>query len=55
MKILAHVQYDTKTVQLFRSADIGMLNLHLRRDTKCQTVAKIQEKVVVRLWSSAHV
>ena len=55
MKISAHVQHDTKTVQLSRSAKVGGLNLYIEHSTKSETVAKIQDKQVAKLWSNGYV
>ena len=44
-----------KTIQLFRSANIARLNLHIKQSTKCETVAKIQDTYVAKLWSNEHV
>jgi hypothetical protein len=55
MRILAHVQYGTKTIQLFRLADIGRLNLYRKRNTKYETEAKTRDKQVTYLWSNDDV
>jgi hypothetical protein len=44
-----------KNAQICRSANIRRLNLRIKRRTKCETVAKIQDKKVARLWSNEHV
>jgi hypothetical protein len=49
MRISAHVQYDTSNIELFRSANIWRLNLHRKYNTKCETVAKIQDMQVIKL------
>jgi len=41
MRISAHIQYGTKAIQLFRSVNVGRLNLHIKHNTKCESVAKI--------------
>ena len=48
-EVLAHLQYDTKTIHPFISASIGRLNLHIKRTTKCDSVAKIQGTWVAKL------
>jgi len=51
-----HTQYDRKTIQIFLSRPTsGGINLHLKRNTKCETVAKIQHTQVAKLWSNDHV
>jgi hypothetical protein len=40
---------------IFRSANIGRLNLHRNNDTKCETVRKIKNKQVAKLWRCDHV
>jgi len=41
MKIFAHIQYGAKAILLFSSVNVGGLNLHIKHNTKCETVAKI--------------
>ena len=48
MRIPAHVQNNT-TTEPFGSAKIWRLNLHTRRRTKCESVAKIQETMVAKV------
>ena len=33
---------DTKIVQIFRSANTGRLNLHMKQNSECETEANIQ-------------
>ena len=42
MRISSHVQFDTKIVQFFRSANTGKLKLHLKQNSECETVASIE-------------
>ena len=35
--------------------NIGRLNLYIKRSTKCEVVAKIQDAHVAKLWGSDHV
>jgi hypothetical protein len=54
----AHTQYDRKTihVQIFLiRPTYGGINLHLKRNTKFETVAKIQHTQLAKLWSNGHV
>jgi hypothetical protein len=44
-----------KNTQAFGSANTGRLNLHLKRRTKCETVAEIQDTQVAKFWSNEHV
>jgi len=39
----------------FRSVNVGRLNLHRKHDTKCETVTKIKDKQVAKLWPCDHV
>jgi len=39
----------------FRLANIGRLNLHRKHGTKCETVTKIKDKLVAKLWHCDHV
>ena len=55
MRIAAIVQYDTKIIRLFKLTNIWMLNLNTKRDTKCETMAQIQDKPVVNLSNNNHV
>jgi hypothetical protein len=55
MNTAAYVQCDTKTIQLFRAANMGSGNLHIKRRTKCETVAKIQDTQVASLWINGHI
>jgi len=54
MRISAH-EYDTKTIQLFRLANIGRLKLYRKYSTKYVTVATTQDKQVAKLSSNEHV
>jgi len=38
---------NIKTIQFFRSANMGRFNLHIKRSVECETVAK--------LWSNDRV
>jgi len=38
---------NIKTIQLFRSANIGRFNLHMKHSTECENVAK--------LWTNDYV
>jgi hypothetical protein len=49
MRISANVQYGTETIQTFRLANVGKLNMYRKHDTKCAAVAKIQDKKVAKL------
>jgi len=44
MRTSAHVQCDTKTIQL-----LGGLKLYRKRTTKCENVAKVQDMQVAKL------
>jgi hypothetical protein len=46
---------DKKTYKPFRLANRGRLNLRIKHSHKCETVAKIQDTQVAKLWSSDHV
>jgi hypothetical protein len=51
-RISVHVQYDNKkAIQLIRSANTRMLNLHIKHSIKCETVADIQDRHVAKLRS----
>jgi hypothetical protein len=39
----------------FRSANIVRLNLYRKHSTKCETVVKIQDKQLAKLWSNDRV
>jgi len=54
MRILVHVQYDTKTTQLIMSANINRLKLYVKYSTKCATVTKTEDTQVAKLWSNGH-
>lgn len=41
-----------KTRELFRSANIGRLNLYRKHSTKYETVARIQDKQVATVYSN---
>ena len=41
---LAHIEYDTKTIQIFRSANIVRLNLYIYRASRGEC-ARLQENV----------
>jgi hypothetical protein len=41
IRISSHVQFDTKIVQLFRSANTGNLNLYMKQNTESEIVANI--------------
>ena len=55
MRISVYVQYDTETIQLFKLANIGWLNLHIKHSTECETLTKIHDTQVAKLWGSDHV
>jgi hypothetical protein len=55
VRISSRVRYDTETIQMFRSANIGRLNLFRKRPTKCETVAKSLDTQLAKLWSKDHV
>jgi hypothetical protein len=40
-RISAHVQYDTKTIQLFRLAKEVKLSLYVKHCVNCETVVKL--------------
>jgi hypothetical protein len=52
MRISAHVQHDVKIMQPFMLANIERLNLHIKHRNKCETVAKIQDTRVAKLWGN---
>lgn len=45
----------TYIVQLSLSANILRLNSYMKRNTKCETVAKIEDTQVAKLWCNDHV
>ena len=53
--LLMNEDFHTRTIQIFRLANIGRLNLHKKLVTKCETVAKVLDKWVAKLWSNSHV
>ena len=55
MMISSHVQYDTKPIKHMRMANRGRLNLYTKQSTRCETVAKIQDKLVAKLRSTDDV
>jgi len=42
-------------VQLSLAANILRLNSYIKRNTKCETVAKIEDTRVTKLWCNGHV
>ena len=48
MRISVLVENNTTNIQSFVSAKIWRLNIHTRRRTKCETVAKIQETLLAK-------
>jgi len=54
MRILVHVQYDTKTTQLIISANINRLKLYVKYSTKRATVTKTEDTQVAKLRSKGH-
>jgi len=42
-EVSVHIQHDTKTIQILRSTNIGMLNLYVKHSTKFKTVANVQD------------
>jgi len=55
MMISGHVQYDTKPIKHIRLANRGRLSLYTKHSTLCETVAKIQDTQVAKLWSTDDV
>jgi hypothetical protein len=47
--ISANLLYTTKCTQPFMSANVGRLNLHIKRITKCEIVTNIQDILVAKL------
>jgi len=55
MRISAHAQSNTKTIQHFRTANIRRLSLHIKHSANGEAVAKIQDKQAAKLRSTEHV
>jgi hypothetical protein len=45
----------TCIVQLSLSANILRLNSYVKHNTKCESVVKIEDTQVAKLWCNAHV
>jgi hypothetical protein len=50
----AHVQYNTKNIQLLRLANLGMVNLHKSTALNMKLV-NIEDKQAAKFWSNDHV
>jgi hypothetical protein len=44
--------YDVTKIQHFRVASTQGLNLHMKHSTKCETVARIQDNHVAKVWNN---
>jgi hypothetical protein len=53
MRISAHTHYIRNT-QHFRSANIGRLNLYIKRSSESDTVGEIADAQVAQLRSNDH-
>jgi len=55
MWIYVYAQYDSKTTEHFQSVKVGRLKPHRKHRSRYETVAKIQDKQVAKIWSKDNV